>query len=1037
MVTCLLAATVSITTTVLALGERRATLQNIQQDGILIAQFLARMARFSQQVPAVVEDMIGERMVTEATITSHLVAIASEAGMTPEEINAHLQAIAETSSIDEFWITDSEGNVELRNLPGNDFRFSPDPTVQPETSEFWPLLTGESQVVQQETQPRASDGENFRYVGVPGIDQPRIVQIGSEMDELERLKHQIGLVRLVNELIDGDSIVAIRIVDRNLVNLARNVTSGLSGTQSLNDPRDVANLRAAIAENRTISYLSDNILKVIVPILDERDQVTGATLLYLSTEQTQTALQENLERVAIVSAFILVMGFLVSLVLAQKVTEPVAQLTLATAALKTEQFDPISLNHISQRKDELGLLARAFQHMAQEVKEREQRLHQAKESLRQSEAYFRSLIENASDVILILTAEGRIRYSSPSMQTILGYDFTQLSDRPLLDFVASEERDRIQATLDRSQQQVGVIPPFELSFQHCNGSWLICEALSNNLLQDPAVQGTILTLRDITERKQIEQYQQEKEAAERANRAKSQFLANMSHELRTPLNAIIGYSEMLQEEAEDLGQEEFIPDLHKIHNAGKHLLSLINDILDLSKIEAGRMDLYLETFNVDLLIQDVICTIQPIAAKNGNAIRMDCSSSLGQMHADQTKVRQNLFNLLSNACKFTEKGWVTLAVRRVETLDAEPPTSTSPLVPPYFCFTVSDTGIGMTEEQISRIFEAFIQADASTTRKYGGTGLGLAISQRFCHMMGGEIQVSSTPGKGSTFTMYLPTEVVIPQPEPSPTLKLPAQSGEPVGKTSVLVIDDDPTVYDLMQRFLGREGFQVYGALSGTEGLRLARELQPDVITLDVMMPQMDGWTVLSQLKSDGQLADIPVVMLTMVDNKNIGYALGATDYLTKPIDRTRLTSILRKHQCDRPDCSILVIDDDPTNRTLLRQLLQREGLAVIEAENGRRGLEQLAAHSPCLVLLDLLMPELDGFGFVEEVQAHPQWRSLPIIVITAKDLTLGEQNYLQERVESILQKGAYSQEQLLQEICHLMNTYFQPPKTALTSQPT
>jgi CheY-like chemotaxis protein len=341
---------------------------------------------------------------------------------------------------------------------------------------------------------------------------------------------------------------------------------------------------------------------------------------------------------------------------------------------------------------------------------------------------------------------------------------------------------------------------------------------------------------------------------------------------------------MLTEEANDLGQDSFVPDLKKIHGAGKHLLSLINDVLDISKIEAGKMDMFLETFEIRPLIDDVVSTIQPLVDKNENALIVSCREEIGSMHADVTKVRQGLFNLLSNACKFTKEGRITLKVSRLEKDGAD-----------WLHFTVSDTGIGMTPGQLAKLFQAFSQADASTTRKYGGTGLGLAISRKFCQMMGGDITVTSEPGKGTSFTMQLPAIVVekkaeAPQPPPRPE---PAQETG----TPVLVIDDDPDVHDLMRRFLGKEGFRIVPALSGEEGLKLARAAPPDVIVLDVQMPTMDGWVVLQQIKADPQLREIPVVLVTMTDEKNLGYSLGADDYLVKPVDRERVASVLKKYR--------------------------------------------------------------------------------------------------------------------------------------------
>jgi two-component system, NtrC family, sensor kinase len=489
-----------------------------------------------------------------------------------------------------------------------------------------------------------------------------------------------------------------------------------------------------------------------------------------------------------------------------------------------------------------------------------------------------------------------------------------------------------------------------------------------------------------------------------ASRHKSEFLANMSHELRTPLNAIIGYSEMLQEEAEEQRAEGFLPDLQRINAAGKHLLELINAVLDLSKIEAGKMELYLETFEVAPLVRDVAAVLEPVAQKNANRVSVECGPDVGAMRADLTKLRQALFNLLSNACKFTERGTVSLAVTRNSAAGGD-----------RIAFAVSDTGIGMTSEQMTRLFQEFGQADASTTRRYGGTGLGLALSRRLCRMMGGDITVTSEAGRGSTFTIHLPAEVTEARREPiGPAPRDPGATG----LSTVLVIDDDAAVRDLMARFLGKEGFGVVTASGGEEGVRLARELRPDVITLDVLMPGMDGWSVLTALKADAALADIPVVMLTMLDDKNLGYALGAADYLTKPIDRERLVAVLDRYHRSLP---VLVVDDDPDFRELARRILEREGYTVIEAANGRVALDRVRASAPGVVLLDLMMPEMDGFDFVEAVRADAAWRSLPIVVITAKDLSSEDHERLNGYVARVLQKGALSRETLLGEVRDLV----------------
>lgn len=537
--------------------------------------------------------------------------------------------------------------------------------------------------------------------------------------------------------------------------------------------------------------------------------------------------------------------------------------------------------------------------------------------------------------------------------------------------------------------------------------------------------GRMLTYFDITELKHREaQLAELVDKLEVASHHKSQFVANMSHELRTPLNAIIGYSEMLQEEAEDIGQEGFLPDLKNIHAAGKHLLGLINDILDLSKIEAGKMELFLETFEIPGLVRDVVATIQPLVEKNGNTLELDCADDLGSMHADLTKVRQALFNLLSNACKFTKQGTITLEVMQ-EARDGNP----------WIRFRVRDTGIGMTPEQMGKLFQAFSQADASTTRQFGGTGLGLAISRKFCQMMGGDITVESVHGEGSTFTIQLPDEVAGDKAAESPEVEeLPARGvSVPEGAPTVLVIDDDPAVRDLMQRMLSKEELRVVSAADGKEGLRLAKELHPDAITLDVLMPGMDGWAVLTALKADSALSEIPVIMVTIADEKQVGYALGVKEYLTKPVDWKRLTAVLQEYKrTDRP-CHVLIVEDDARTRKMLRTRLEKQGWPVSEAENGRIALERVAETPPNLILLDLMMPEMDGFQFIDQLREDQRLRDIPVIIVTAKELSERDRQRLNGYVEGILQKGAYNSEQLLREVCSMVRTHVESQRASIT----
>jgi PAS domain S-box-containing protein len=510
--------------------------------------------------------------------------------------------------------------------------------------------------------------------------------------------------------------------------------------------------------------------------------------------------------------------------------------------------------------------------------------------LQDSEAGFRAAVEALGEGVLIADEHDVIKYANSTMAHLTGYGVEEMAGRSVAElFVPPEER---QAHRLRTQLRLqGISEQFEMQLRRKDGSQFWAEVSSAAYRSSSGqLLGTLSAFTDISERMRVqEELVAAVDAAEDANRAKSAFLANMSHELRTPLNAILGYTEMLEEEAQDHGLDDFLPDLEKVRTAGKHLLRLINDILDLSKIEAGKMELFVEGFELRGLLKEIEATMTPLAQRRGNTLELSVPPDVGSMLSDPTRVRQVLLNLVGNAIKFTEKGNVTLLARRVDEAGR-----------PWIEFDVRDTGIGMTPEQLGRMFKAFSQADASTSRKYGGTGLGLTISRQLCHLMKGEVGVRSEAGKGSTFSVRLPAMI---EAAPKPAREHPTlapqkiyvpQPGE--GPKTVLVVDDDRAVRDLLERFLVKESFRVVTATSGEEGLRAAREIKPALITLDVQMKEPDGWEVLRTLKSDPDLAAIPVIMVTIVDDPTQASSLGADDFLLKPVDRVRLAEMIRRH---------------------------------------------------------------------------------------------------------------------------------------------
>ncbi|MCJ2086998.1 response regulator [Methylobacterium sp. E-005] len=625
--------------------------------------------------------------------------------------------------------------------------------------------------------------------------------------------------------------------------------------------------------------------------------------------------------------------------------------------------------------------------------------------LHASEGRFRAAAEAVGDIIWTADARGAMVGQQPYWQAYTGQSEAECQG---VGWAGAVHPDDVEPTKAAWREAVAADRSYELRHRVRNrhGEYRLF-AVKGRPVRNPdgTIREWVGVHADITEREAFELALREaRDAAEEHSRAKSRFLANMSHELRTPLSAVIGYSEMLEEEAEELGQDSLLKDLGKIKSNAQHLLGLINDVLDLSKVEAEKMELYPEDIDVAAFVTDAAGTVEALVAKKGNVLALDIADNVGQARTDATKLRQCVFNLLSNAAKFTEGGTITLSATREVDVERD-----------WLRFTVRDTGIGMNPEQVGRLFERFTQADESTTRNYGGTGLGLALSRAFAQLLGGDITVDSVEGEGTSFTLRVPAAAPEQAVDAAPAVP---ENQVTVGDL-VLVIDDEANQRELMTRFLERQRFAVRTAGDGRTGLDLAKSLKPRAILLDVMMPEMDGWSVLAVLKADPETAGIPVVMVSFVADAALSASLGAVEAVPKPVDWTRLRTILDQFRA--ADGDVLVVDDDADMRRRLRTVLERNGWTVRDAGNGCEALDQVRHGVPRLVLLDLTMPVMDGFSFLDRLRGLPGCAELPVVVLSARDITAGERERLSE-ADRILRKGDSSLQDIATELRKLDN---------------
>ncbi len=629
---------------------------------------------------------------------------------------------------------------------------------------------------------------------------------------------------------------------------------------------------------------------------------------------------------------------------------------------------------------------------------------------RQTEVRFLTMANGLPQLSWMTQADGAVIWYNQRWYDYTGTAFADMAGWGWKDVHHPDHVDRVERRL-RHSFDTG--EPWEDTFplRAADGGygWFLSRAMPiRDLPDDDHPEGRVLgwlgTNTDITAIRDAEQKLEDaRQEAEAANRAKSTFIANMSHELRTPLSAIIGYAEMLSEDIED-GTEptDLARDVRKIEGNARHLLGLINDVLDLSKVESGKMEAYLETFDLADLAEEVASTVGNLLGKKRNRFELRLADGLGTMRSDVTRIRQMLINLLSNAAKFTEDGIITLSISR--TMDRVE-------------FAVEDTGIGMSEEQLAKLFQRFQQADASTTRQFGGTGLGLALTKAFAALLGGDIAVRSVKGQGSTFVVGLPATMDDVAEAASSGGAAGAEGADPAGRDIVLVIDDDETQRDLMSRFLLREGYAPRTASDGPTGVSLARRLKPRAILLDVTMPGMDGWSVLSTLKADPDLAVIPVVMVTFVSERALASSLGAADYVIKPVDWSRLRHVMEAFRDAEGD--VLIVDDEDDMRGITRQALEKNGWSVVEAANGAEGLASVAHSIPRVILLDLNMPVMDGFEFLQALRAKPGCAGIPVVVLSALDLTVEDRRRLRGATQ-ILNKGTTRMSELVEKLKRL-----------------
>lgn len=784
-----------------------------------------------------------------------------------------------------------------------------------------------------------------------------------------------------------------------------------------------------------ISYIQDSmgepILVIVEPLLDKGEIRVWVRIIF-SLAHVRHELLQAIKRMALVTLALVIVGIIAVQIAQQQIARVfhgiIGRLhgTLATLGFE-ESTRAITSEELERNQGTPPPDQGELEHLTEVVTETTNVLKSQSEELRESEMRFRSVAQSANDAIISADYAGTIISWNRGAETIFGYKEEDVLGKPLTVLMPERYRELHRTGLERflSTGEARVIGKTqELYGLRKNGSEF---PLDLSLATWKTEEGTFFSgiIRDITERKRatealqaltasLEQRVQERTAeleiardqALMATEHKSEFLAGMSHELRTPLNAVIGFSEVLLEKMfGELNpkQEEYLQD---ILSSGRHLLALINDILDLAKIESGRMELELTTFDLPTLLRDTLTLMRERATRHGIETTLEIDSQLGDCTADERKVKQTLLNLLSNALKFTPDGGNTF-------LKAIPNRGVVEI-------SVSDTGIGIAPDHQEKIFDEFYQAGGNYTGKREGTGLGLALTKKFVELHGGKIWVKSEVGRGSTFTFSLPIRESVEKVSVL-SIKAPSVQQE---RSLVLVVEDDPSAAKLLSLYLTEAGFAVEFANTGEVGLEKVRALRPSVITLDILMQGLDGWEFLSCLKDDRKIAGIPVVIVSILDERGKGFSLGAAEYLVKPVDRDDVISAVRRvarTSPAQPDRKILIVDDDPMVLELMQAVLEPEGFTVLKAGSGREGMALAHEQRPHLIVLDLLMPDVDGFQVLNELKRGPLTASIPIVVLTCKALTLSEKAVLNGRISDLVQKGGFNRADFVAQIRSLL----------------